>query len=59
MVSANVKVPLERPTRASVIGITERKLNEEIVSEAEADLTPMTRVMTVGELIASIAHEIN
>ena len=57
MVSANVKVPLERPARASVIDITER--SEEIVSKAEADLTQVTRVMTVGELIASIAHEIN
>jgi signal transduction histidine kinase len=59
MVSANVKVPLEKPARASVIDITERKLNEEIVSMAEAEFTQVTRVMTVGELIASIAHEIN
>jgi signal transduction histidine kinase len=29
------------------------------VSKAEAELTQVTRVMTVGELIASIAHEIN
>src|ERR1700722_11715754 len=59
MLSANVKVPLERPARGSVIDLTERKLNEEIVSKAEAELTQVTRVMTVGESIASIAHEIN
>jgi phosphoglycerate-specific signal transduction histidine kinase len=41
------------------IDITERKLAEEIVSKAEAELTQVTGVMTAGELIASIAHEIN
>jgi PAS domain S-box-containing protein len=39
--------------------ITERKRAEEALHEAQADLTRVTRVATLGELTASIAHEIN
>jgi PAS domain S-box-containing protein len=39
--------------------ITERKLAEEALRAAQADLAHVTRVTTMGELTASIAHEIN
>jgi PAS domain S-box-containing protein len=39
--------------------ITERKQAEADLREARAELTHVTRVMTMGELAASIAHEIN
>jgi C4-dicarboxylate-specific signal transduction histidine kinase len=39
--------------------ITERKLAEEALRTAQADLAHVTRVTTMGELTASIAHEIN
>jgi len=39
--------------------ITERKQTEEALREAQADLTHVTRVATLGEMTASIAHEIN
>jgi C4-dicarboxylate-specific signal transduction histidine kinase len=38
---------------------TERKQAEEALRKAEADLAHVTRVMTVGELTASIAHHGN
>ena len=37
----------------------ERQKAEEALREAQADLTRVTRLTTVGELVASIAHEIN
>src|SRR4029077_15432058 len=39
--------------------ITERKRAEESLNKAQAALAHVTRVMTMGELAASIAHEIN
>jgi signal transduction histidine kinase len=38
---------------------TERRRAEEELREAQAELAHVTRVMTMGELTASIAHEIN
>ena len=42
-----------------VLDLTERKLAEQALHQAQAELTHLTRVMTMGELSASIAHEIN
>ncbi|MBV9731820.1 MAG: response regulator, partial [Verrucomicrobia bacterium] len=42
-----------------VSDITERKLGEEALQKAQAELAHVTRVTTLGELTASIAHEIN
>ena len=39
--------------------ITGRKRAEEALSKAQTELAHITRVMTMGELAASIAHEIN
>ena len=39
--------------------IIERKQAEEALHKAQADLAHVTRVMTMGELTASIAHEVN
>ncbi len=39
--------------------IEDRKRAEEAWSKAQADLARVTRVMTMGELAASIAHEVN
>src|SRR6185436_7925256 len=39
--------------------VTERKRAEEELREAQAELAHVTRVTTLGELAASIAHEIN
>ena len=39
--------------------VTERKLAEEALRMAQADLAHVSRVTTMGELTASIAHEIN
>jgi two-component system sensor kinase FixL len=39
--------------------ITARKLAEEALHQAQAELAHLTRVMTMGELAASIAHEVN
>jgi len=38
--------------------ITERKRAEESLRQAQAELAHLTRVMTLGELAASIAHEV-
>src|SRR5262249_12268155 len=47
-------------TIGSQIGqFIERKRAEEAVREAQAELEHVTRVATLGELVASIAHEIN
>jgi PAS domain S-box-containing protein len=42
-----------------IVDITERKRAEEALLEAQAELAHVTRVATLGELTASIAHEIN
>jgi signal transduction histidine kinase len=39
--------------------ILERKRAEEALREAQAELAHVTRIMTMGELTASIAHEVN
>ncbi len=43
----------------SIMDITERKRAEEALRRAQAELAHVTRVTTLGELAASIAHEIN
>ena len=43
----------------TVIDATERKRAEEALREAQAELAHVTRVTTLGEMTASIAHEIN
>jgi PAS domain S-box-containing protein len=43
----------------TVIDTTERKQAEEAVREAQATLAHLARVMTMGELASSIAHEVN
>ena len=39
--------------------VTERKEAEDALHKAQAELAHVTRVMTMGELVASIAHEVN
>ena len=41
------------------VQIAERKQAEEALQQAQADLAHVTRIMTMGELAASIAHEVN
>src|SRR5207244_6742877 len=53
-----------RPARfdsvlATVTDITERKRTEESLRQSQAELAHVTRVTTLGELTASIAHEIS
>jgi PAS domain-containing protein len=43
----------------TVLDITERKRAEERLAEAQAQLAHMARVTLLGELSASIAHEVN
>ena len=43
----------------TTMDITERKRGEEALRNAQADLTRVARLTTIGELAASIAHEIN
>jgi PAS domain S-box-containing protein len=43
----------------TVVDVTERKRAEEALREAQAELAHVTRVTILGELAASIAHEIN
>jgi PAS domain S-box-containing protein len=44
---------------AFVLDLTEQKQAEEALQKAQAELAHVTRILTVGELTASIAHEIN
>jgi signal transduction histidine kinase len=39
--------------------VTERKSAAEALQKAQAELAHVTRVMTLGELVAAIAHEVN
>jgi PAS domain-containing protein len=41
------------------VDITERKLAEEGLRKAQTELAHATRVVTMGELVSSIAHEVN
>ena len=43
----------------TTMDITERKRGEEALRNAQADLTRVARLTTMGELASSIAHEIN
>jgi PAS domain S-box-containing protein len=42
----------------AVIDVTERKRAEEALRQAQADLAHVSRVTTMGELTASLAHEV-
>ncbi|MEA2166583.1 MAG: hypothetical protein QOK37_4710 [Thermoanaerobaculia bacterium] len=44
---------------ATFIDIDDRKRAEETLRQAREDLARVTRVTTMGELVASIAHEVN
>ena len=43
----------------TMVDITERKRAEESLRQAQADLARVNRVTTMGELTASLAHEVN
>jgi PAS domain S-box-containing protein len=43
----------------TVMDVTDRKLSEDALHKAHAELAHVTRAMTMGELAASIAHEVN
>jgi C4-dicarboxylate-specific signal transduction histidine kinase len=43
----------------AVMDVTGRKRAEEALRQAQADLTRVSRVTTMGELTASLAHEVN
>ena len=43
----------------AVMDVTERKRAEEALRQAQADLAHVNRVTTMGELTASLAHEVN
>jgi PAS domain S-box-containing protein len=43
----------------AVMDVTERKRAEEALRQTQAALAHLSRVMTMGELTASIAHEVN
>jgi PAS domain S-box-containing protein len=43
----------------SSMDITQRKLAEEALRQAQTDLAHVSRVTTMGELTASLAHEVN
>ena len=44
---------------ALIASLSEQKRAEEALREAQADLAHVTRVTTLGEIAASIAHEVN
>jgi PAS domain S-box-containing protein len=43
----------------AVLDVTERKRAEEALRQTQADLAHVSRVTSMGELVASIAHEVN
>ncbi len=43
----------------TVMDITERKRAEDALHQAQAELARVTRVLTLGALMTSIAHEVN
>jgi PAS domain S-box-containing protein len=53
----------DRDGRPEIMGavqdVTERRLSEEALTQARADLAHVTRVTSLGVLTASIAHEVN
>ena len=50
---------LQRANEALQAESGERKLTEEALRQAQADLARVSRVTTMGELTASLAHEVN
>lgn len=55
---------LEQPDRppqrvGAVQDITQRRIAEETLDKVRSELTHVTRVMSLGQLTASIAHEVN
>ncbi len=51
--------PENREFVGTVMDITARKQAQEAVSKAQAELAHVTRVTALGEMTASIAHEVN
>ncbi|WP_426614411.1 trifunctional serine/threonine-protein kinase/ATP-binding protein/sensor histidine kinase [Bradyrhizobium sp. McL0616] len=43
----------------TTIDVSDRKISEDALRKAQADLAHVTRLTTMGELAASIAHEVN
>jgi NO-binding membrane sensor protein with MHYT domain/signal transduction histidine kinase len=43
----------------AVMDVTQRKLAEEALRQAQAEIARVSRVTTMGELTASLAHEVN
>jgi C4-dicarboxylate-specific signal transduction histidine kinase len=43
----------------AMLDVTERRQGEEVLQRLQAELAHVTRVTTLGELAASIAHEVN
>ena len=43
----------------TTIDVSEQKRNEDALRDAQADLVHVARLTTMGELVASIAHEVN
>ena len=43
----------------TTIDVSEQKRNEDALRDAQADLVHIARLTTMGELVASIAHEVN
>ena len=43
----------------TIMDVTERKRSEEALRQTQADLAHVNRVTTMGELTASVAHEVN
>ena len=62
-VLVTIAFPPEPATSESVLvslmDITERNRTQEALQQAQAELAHVTRVTTLGELTASIAHEVN
>jgi C4-dicarboxylate-specific signal transduction histidine kinase len=52
-------VELKKVNEALLAQIAERKRAEEVLLATQADLARVARVTTIGELTASIAHEVN
>jgi PAS domain S-box-containing protein len=44
---------------AMIVDITDRKRTEEVLEQARAELRRLNRVILLGEMTASIAHEVN
>jgi C4-dicarboxylate-specific signal transduction histidine kinase len=50
---------LQRTNEALRAEMADRKRAQDVLRAAQAELAHVTRVMTMGEMVASIAHEIN